>query len=241
MKIAMIIEAWKPIWAGGQAVAYEISKRLSENYGWDIDLFVMNLGGRKIEKINHKFKVFRVGKKRKFSFFHRLLWQLEVYKEIKRRHASKKYDLIYAHANLPGLIGKLLSIKLGIPVVYQVHGSGIEAMQKMYGKGPKSWILYLIESILQRRINYDLEITVDRKFLEYKNKNNPVYLPNGVDVEKFDKVKTRKEKKFFKILFVGRLHPQKGLIYLVESAKLIKKELEEKDSHQPQIIHLNRI
>ena len=228
-RIVMIIEAWKPIWAGGQVVAYELGKRLSENYGVRVDLFVMNLDGKKVEKINPLFRVIRVGKKRAFSFFDRLAWIREVYREIIKHHKKKRYDLIYAHANLPGIVGKILSKKLGIPVVYHVHGSGIEAMQKMYGKGLKSWTLYLIESILQRWIKYDLEITVDRKFLKYKNRNKPVYIPNGVDIEKFDKVKTRKEKKFFKILFVGRLHPQKGLIYLVEAARLIKKELEKRN------------
>lgn len=67
MRIAMIIEAWKPIWGGGQAVAYEIGKRLSENYDVKIDLFVMNLVGYEgdnIEQINGNFRIIHVGKKK---------------------------------------------------------------------------------------------------------------------------------------------------------------------------------
>lgn len=85
-----------------------------------------------------------------------------------------------------------------------------------------------MEVFLQRIIKYDVEITVDRKFLQYKNINRPIYIPNGVDLKKFENINAKKEDKFFKILFVGRLHPQKGLMYLVDAVSLIKNELPRK-------------
>ncbi|ABR56016.1 glycosyl transferase group 1 [Methanococcus aeolicus Nankai-3] len=231
MRIAMIIEAWKPIWGGGQAVAYEIGKRLSKDYDVKIDLFVMNLvgyEGEKIEQINENFRIIHVGKKRNWCFKDRIIWIFELMKEILNYHKKEKYDLIYAHANLPGFLGKILSILLGVPIVYHVHGSGIETIKKMYGKGLKSKFLYIMEVFLQRIIKYDVEITVDRKFLQYKNINRPIYIPNGVDLKKFENINAKKEDKFFKILFVGRLHPQKGLMYLVDAVSLIKNELPRK-------------
>ncbi len=226
----MLIEGWDNVWGGGQKVALEISRVLSSKYSTGVDLFVMNLGNfNKKERINENFNIIRVGKKLKWCFKDRLRWLFLVKNEIIMFDKRKKYDMIYCHANLPGLIGKILGKRLKIPVIYHVHGSGVEAIKQMYGQGFKSKFLYWIEVFLQRKIKYDLEITVDRKFLNYKNVNKPIYIPNGVDLNEFERVKAKKEKDFFKVLFVGRLHPQKGLIYLVKAANEIKDFLRKKN------------
>ncbi len=235
MKIAMIIEAWHPIWGGGQKVAYEISKRLSENYNIKVDLFVMNLAGKQenfVENINNKFRVIYVGKKRNWTFKDRIFWLFDLVNIIRKFHKKHKYNLIYAHSTLPGLPGKLLSKWLKIPVVFHVHGSSVEVLEKMYGKGLKTKILKFLNIFIQRMIKYDLEITVDRKFLEYKNVNKPVYIPNGVDVERFEKFFYLKEYKInrnFQILFVGRFDRIKGVHILLQSINLLKNFLRKKN------------
>jgi len=227
----MIIEAWKPIWGGGQVHVYEICKRLV-NKGFEIDLYVMALKGREgnvytqtEEAFGGKLRIIRVGYPKQFTFLNRLMWLFEVMVAIVQAHKKRPYDLIHAHANLPGLPAKILSKLLGIPVVYTVHGSGIEAIEKMYGKGIISKFLYFVEVLLQRKIKYDIEVTVDRRFLKYENVNRPVYIPNGVDLEKFDRVNILRSK-MFKILFVGRIHPQKGLRYLVKAVDMIREDFE---------------
>lgn len=227
MKIAMIIEAWTPIWGGGQAVAYEIAKRLTEMYDIDIDLFVMNLegyNGEIVEQINKNFRIVHVGKKRKWDFKNRLIWIWELIRTIIKFNNKTRYNILHAHSILPGVPGKFLSLFFKIPIVYQVHGFSVEAIEDMYGKGIKSKFLNFLENIINRKIKYNTEITVDRKFLDYSNINKPVYIPNGVDIDNFDKYSFKGED-FFKILFVGRIHPQKGLIYLIKASKLIKEEL----------------
>lgn len=230
MKIAMIIEAWHPIWWWGQAVAENLSKYLSEKQDCKVDLFVMNLSWKdknNIEKINNNFNLIHTWKKRTFWFVDRLFWIVDLVKLIKIKHKSEKYDLIFAHANLPWIPAKLLSLQLKIPCVYQVHWSGIEAMKKMYGNNIKSKILFFIENFIQTKIKYDLQISVDKNFLERKNTNKAIYIANWVDIEKFDKIKNIKKenKKWINFIFVWRIHPQKWLIYLIESVNLIKEKL----------------
>ncbi|MFC1727904.1 glycosyltransferase family 4 protein [Nanoarchaeota archaeon] len=221
MKICMLIEAWKPIWGGGQVHVWELCKRLVKNHNCKIDLYVMNLDGKKQESFfNGRLNISRIGKKTHFGFLPRLKWCREVIKTIK----NKKYDLIHAHANLPGFPGKKMSKELGIPIIYTVHGFGAKAMKSMYGRGFKSTILAYLEKFLQTKMKYSKEISVDSRFLNQKNVNNPIVIPNGVDIKQFDSVSAKKSKKF-KIIFVGRLHPQKGLSYLFDAVNLAKKDL----------------
>jgi len=271
LRIAMLIEAWKPIWAGGQVHVWELCKRLVNDYNCEVDLFVMDLKDNCPDKkkndcnypkqeshFNNKLNIFRIGKQCQPYFSHRLKWCWRVIKLIKNKHKKKKYDLIHAHANLPGLPGKILSKKLNIPLVYTVHGCGLKAITDMYGKSLKSKILYFTENILQTKIRYNSEITVDSSFLKYKNINNNIQvIPNGVDIEKYDEVKAKKSDKF-KIIFVGRIHPQKGLTYLLDALNIIKNgnplnlknvevhiigsgELERRLKQKSQVLGLNEI
>jgi glycosyltransferase involved in cell wall biosynthesis len=225
----MLIEAWKPIWGGGQAHVWELANKLVLNHNCNVDIFVMNLDNKKKESYHKgKLNIYKIGKKSNFnSFKDRLKWCSLVKKEIIKRYKQKKYDIIHAHANLPGLPAKKVSKKLKIPIVYTIHGSGEKAIKDMYGDKIKSKILAKFENYLHTKIKYSQEITVDSSVLKLKNVNKPIVIPNGVNIKEYDKVKAVKSKKF-KIVFLGRLHPQKGIKYLIESASLIKPLLKQK-------------
>lgn len=237
MRIAILIEAWKPVWAGGQVHVWELCKNLINNYDCEIDLFVMNLKGndekevypQQEEHFSSKLRIFRIGKPCSQILIPRIKWTKEVVRVIQQKHSEKPYDLIHAHANIPGFPGKILSTKLNLPIIYTVHGSGIQSIKDMYGENIKSYIFAKTEQYVQTRIKYDAQITVDSSFLKYKNINQNIHvIPNGVNLEKFDQIKIKKSKKF-KIIFVGRLHPQKGLTYLLDAVSLIKDKKEMKN------------
>jgi glycosyltransferase involved in cell wall biosynthesis len=223
MRIAMIIEAWKPIWGGGQAHVFELSKELVTNYNCQVDIYVMNLkdGQKKIQKNiklykNTNLRIIRTGKIKDFhSTKDRLFWIFDVIKKIKKEHNLKSYDLIHAHANLPGIPGKILSQLLKIPIVYTVHGTNALDLKKKN-------IVYYIEKFLYTIIKYDAEISVSKKILHYKNKNVPIIIPNGVDIDKFSCKNTKHlDKNIFKILFVGRMDKVKGIDILIQAIKKI--------------------
>ncbi|MBT3297522.1 glycosyltransferase family 4 protein [archaeon] len=235
MKIAMIIDSWKPFWAGGQIHVWELCQGLVKNHDCKIDLFVMNLkgnnGGQKETYFNDKLNIYYVGKVAEFNFLPRIKWCYDLIKFVKKKNKKEKYDIIHSHANLAGFPGKILNKKLGLPITYTVHGCGLEVIKEMYGNNIKSKILYFLENFLQTKIKYDLEITVDKSFLKYNNFNKKIeVIPNGVDIKKFDSIESNKSDKF-KIIFVGRLHPQKGLTYLLDALELIKTELKNVEVH----------
>ena len=243
MKIAMLIEARKPLWWWWQAVALELSRHLCLSYAdVHIDLYTMHLQGyewEKIEQISSSFTIYHTGKPTKRSFLARIKWCRLVINIIQKKHKKEPYDIIYAHANLPWIPWKILSRRLSLPVIYHVHGSWIEAMKKMYGTWLKSNILFAIENYIQTKILYDLEISVDKKFLTRKNCNKAIFIPNGIDLQKFsvkekitNKIKDKTTKKeWMQFLFVWRLHPQKWLIYLIQAINMMQKILRHNGSH----------
>ncbi len=226
MKICMMIDAWKPQWGGGQIHTFDLSRTLVEK-GHDVDLFTMNLDGKPTISNTSGFRVIRVGKsKSNFGLLNRLKWCFDVCRAINQMNKTGKYDLIHAHANLSGLPGKIMSKYLGIPLVYTVHGSGIKTIFDMYGLNPFSLALGLFERFLQTGIIYDTEISVDSNFFKMKNLNKRVkVIHSAIDVNKFKNVKKTSSEKF-RFLFVGRLHPQKGISILIDAINQIKSELE---------------
>jgi len=226
----MIIEAWKPIWWWWQAVAYNLAKYLSEKQNCKVDLYVMNLSWKNknhVEKINNNFNIIYTWKEKRFSFFDRICWIFELIKLVKNNNKIKSYNYIFAHANLPWIPAKILSKKLKIPSIYQVHWSWIEAMKKMYWDNLKSNILFFIENFIQTKIKYDLQLTVDKLFLKRKNINKAIFIPNWVNLKSFENIDkiNKKNKDWINFLFVWRLHPQKWLIYLIKAINLLKNKL----------------
>lgn len=234
MRVALLIEAWKPIWGGGQVHVLELSKKLAENHNCEIDIFTMNFldeNGKiqpEVESlIDGKIRLIRIGKIRTFGFKDRIFWMFNLIRAVKKYNRKKKYDLIHAQANLPGIPGKILSKKLELPIVYTIHGSNFLDLNKKN-------LFYIIEKILYTKIRYNREISVSKRFLDYKNKNEVICIPNGVDIEKFDRAHEKyapaKDNDKFKILFVGRLDKIKGIDVLLKSLRQIKKDLIERNA-----------
>ena len=124
----------------------------------------------------------------------------------------KKYDLIHIHENLLYFLIPIL--KLRYNVVVTVHGiNGFGFYDNKY-----LWIIF--RSMLKFA---DVLIAVN---LEDKKKierifRKVVYFPNGVDLSYFENLKVKTEKK---IAFIGRVHEQKGIIYLLEAFSKIEKK-----------------
>ncbi len=194
IKVAVLIDVWLPFIGGGQKSVLENSKVLIKEKRAEFVIF-------------HSFHP---------HIFVRLLWCVYIIPFFIFYHLFiKRFDIIDARAFLAGFPAKLISLILGIPVIYTVNGCGSLDGQR-YG------LTALIERYLLTGIKYSQQISDSQHFLKYPNINkNILVIPNGVDIRMFEKVKVRKNK-LFTIIYVGRLAKIKGFIYLFKAASLIK-------------------
>jgi len=193
MNILVLIDAWFPFTGGAQIQIKNLKEILERKH-------------------NCKFVILHSPSA---NIFIRFLWSFWVIPQAFFLHQKNKFDLIHAHAYWPGVPGKILSWILKIPIIFTVHGSHLLDLKI---KSLQSFL----EKIILTKIKYDQLISVASNFLKYKNVNKKiVVIPNGVDIEAFDKVKGKKQKPF-KILFIGRDHPFKGLAFLKKSMTKVR-------------------
>lgn len=213
MKVAVIIDTWFPFIGGGQINAWEISRRLAAK-GVKIDIITRDTGNNKL-KIPNNLNVLKLGARVNYNDnFSKIVFLARSFFFIKNRD----YDIVHAHAFLSGVTARLLMAFKGIPAVFTIHGTSL-------GTKLNSFLSRSIEKFILTQIRYTAQITVSRDFLTLKNVNkNIAYIPNGVNVKMFDKVKAKKFKSPT-LIFVGRLHPQKNLKTLISAIDIVKKKI----------------
>lgn len=225
-KICMMIDAWDPVVGGAQVHIKELVARLVKDHDCEIHLITRDLRGEKKrrpprteELMKGKFIVHRIGPRSKFgNVFARLWWCLSAGFYVRKLHLKNHFDLIHAHAFLSSYPARVARFLCGLPIAYTVHGTSL-----FYRKtGLQSWV----EHRLLTHAKYERQITVAENFLDLKNVNKRIsVVPNGIDLKKFDKVKVEKEAdEIFRVLFVGRFDPIKGVDDLIRGVAELKEE-----------------
>src|SRR3989338_10921447 len=103
MKVAVLIDTWSPVVGGGQINAWEISKRLAKK-GVEIDIVTRNCGRDKLKRVKN-LHVYKLGSKSAANnSLSKILFLFKSFIFI----SKKNYDLIHAHAFLPGITARLL-------------------------------------------------------------------------------------------------------------------------------------
>lgn len=212
MKVAVLIDTWFPYIGGGQVNAYEISKRIAQK-GISIEIITRN-NGRDNLKYPKSLKVTKLGPYTKGEdFISKLTFLFRSFFYI----YGRDYNLVHAHAFLPGLTARLLMVFKGIPAVLTVHGTSI-------GTKLNNQFSRWLEKFILTQILYSGQISVSRDFLKLKNLNKKIfYIPNGVDIRLFNRIRAQKTKDPT-IIFVGRLHSQKNLQILLQCINTLKQQ-----------------
>lgn len=119
--------------------------------------------------------------------------------------AWKKYNVIHIHENVLYFLVPLLRIRY--KVIVTVHGiKGFKFYDNRF--------LWFFFRIPLKFANGVVSVSLEDKKLLDKEFNNVSYIPNGVDLSVYKNIKINPEKK---ITFVGRIHKQKGVEYLMEA------------------------
>lgn len=128
-----------------------------------------------------------------------------------------KPDIIHSHSADMGFFMSFAARLYGIPILNTCHG--ISFADKRI-----NFIKRIAEKIFLKYSGFKKIVAVDLKglhILKTSRLKNSVYIPNGVELNKSIGI-TKKKNKRFKFLFVGRLEEQKGIIYLLQAASLLK-------------------
>ena len=126
---------------------------------------------------------------------------------------KREFDIVQSHAYLPGIFAHYLKNAKNVPVVLTVHGTSLRCPE-YFTRGTRARLMTGLEELILLWLEYTHIITVGKDFLDLaKNHRNVTYIPNGVDLQEYDKTL----RKTNDVLFVGRLHKQKCVDTLVHA------------------------
>ena len=225
MKIALINEGRLPIYGGGQIHVDKLSQILIQDYGFQVDLFTRKIKTPEGEifdqnEVNqYGLQINRVGPTSIFfNGYYRVMWLLTVTVALFQKAKKEKYDILHAHAMLPGIPAKIVGFLLNIPVVYTVHGT-------MFMDSGRKGFSYLIEKLMTCGIRYNLEISVSSNILRYQNRNKNIkIIYNGVDLKVLDSIKTSGKYSKRTFITVARMDWQKNHQIILDAIVKIGKE-----------------
>ncbi len=229
MKIAMIGHKYVPSGEGGIEVVVEnLATRMVEQ-GHEVTLFnrkreeykqIEDYKGCKIQNI------YTINKKALDAIVYAFLATIKA----KKMAAKGEFDILHFHAEGPSLFLNLLpkKKKRKYKVVVTIHG--LDWQRGKWG-GFASWVIKRGE---KRAVKYADEIIVlsknMKKYFREEYHRTTKFIPNGISLPVLHEPEIIKseyglEKNGY-ILFLARIVPEKGLDYLIDAWKLVRKQLD---------------
>lgn len=169
-----------------------------------------------------------------FVYFNKNDGLYTIYLKIRRILNNEKFDIIHSQGYTAGILTIFANFMVKIPHIMTSHDVFREdQFHSYYGVIKKILLGYLFRMInIIQSVSYDAQ----ENLLEYlpslkKDKNKLIVINNGVEIEEFNCFNNSKEYRTIDrqdkdviIGFIGRYTKQKGFLYIVETAELLKKK-----------------
>ncbi len=189
-----------PLEGGSERHIFEISSRLKN----------VTVLTQKDSLCENKIEVRLI--KTKTSYLKSLFFFINVFLKITKIFKSK-VDIIHIHENYLFFFLPLFKIKF--KTIVTIHG--IKGFRFYDNR-----LLWFIFKIVLRFSDKIISVSLADKQILDKEFNNIIYIPNGVDTSVYKNIRVPVSNK---ITFVGRIHEQKGVIYLIRAFYKIKDKI----------------
>lgn len=216
MKILVLNYEYPPLGGGAAPVSRDISQQFHK-MGHDVTVVTMGYRDLPASEEERGMKIYRLkcwrSKKSSCMPWEQYTYLLAVRIFMKKHMLNHSYDVCHVHFVIPtGEVARWIKKKYKIPYIITAHGSDVEGHNKklymriMHRFLRPSWkkIVKQSEGIIAPSVY--LQSLMKREY----NKGNYIYIPNGLDVEKYRSLCRGKEKEK-KILLMGRMQKSKNI------------------------------
>jgi glycosyltransferase involved in cell wall biosynthesis len=231
LKIAIITDVFYPHIGGVEKRYFEIAKRLANKHS--IYVFTMQFPNTKSQEIKDNIKIHRIHQikslyyKKKRKITPAILFTIKLFFKL----ITKKFDIIECNSTpyFPCFICKLISMIKRTPFSITFHESWGQYWYEYLGfLGIFGRLIEILTVKLTKNLIAVSNFTKNSLAKQFRiNQNDILTIPNGVNINKIKKLKVKKN--INKIIFIGRLNPEKNVDILIYSFKRVLKKFPEKE------------
>jgi glycosyltransferase involved in cell wall biosynthesis len=216
MKIAILVSLFPPKWLAGTEIAtYYMAEYLAQR-GHEVHVITSLDEGLPEESYEKGFYIHRLPRI-KIRFAGAFLFWADIVRVIQKISP----DIVHAQSlgtGVPALVSKKL---LKIPYVVWGQGSDVYL---------PDWFTKLTSKTIIKNAGSAIALTEDMKrAMQAMYDRDIAIVPNGIDLKEYTSERPMQnvEGAEKRILFVGRLHPVKGVRYLLQAMSIVHQELPE--------------
>ena len=230
MRIAMIQDDWWPLVRGGSVHVRELSLALAEEFGHEIDIYTRSLkqdGIRYTRTRSYADGAVSVVRLGPCTEYWNVIGRASSVVTPISGLVRGDYDVIHGHTFLPALPTRIGASLTDAASVFTVHGTSM-ASGVGHDTTPLAGLKRRAERLFVLGFSYDHVISVNEDHLGLLREahDDVSYIPNGVDIDRFDVDRDVVEGR---ILFVGRLAPKKRVRDLIEAYSMIAADVPDRE------------
>jgi len=231
MKILCVSPSYYPAFKfGGPIYSVHILNKALYKKGIDVSVYTTNAGLENVstneEIIVDGIKVIYFEFTKFFEFFNPTGWQFSLPLKNALKNNIKKFDLIYIVStwNFPVFIASYFSEKYKKPYIISPRGHLYkDVLKKKFFKKIPYYHIFLKRYLNRAFIHYTSYDEALNCHSLLKLKSKYFVIPNGIELDEFEKIKKIEKEDKKTILFLGRISWKKGLDILISAyAKILK-------------------